>query len=121
LKLALLLLFPLAFFSAPDLARAEAGKTVLVAGRVKVHGLGKDRICEICVGCEGFSGGAKRPLLCGEPAFLNGVKYRLRVTPVRVAGRCVLRTEGERKIIAPVDPLPSYPDQKELERTLGCD
>lgn len=110
----------IAIFFFPSPSQAATGKTVLVAGRVKVTENAGKPACEICVGCEALSGGARRSIECGSDGFLDGVKYKLRVTPTRIGGKCVLRTQGAREILPPEANLPFYPDQKELENSLDC-
>lgn len=103
-----------------EITEAAPNKSILVAGRAKVGGTETTPICEICIGCEGFSGGAKRPIACDRYFLLDGVKYRVRVTPRLRSGVCVLEPEVRPDPLAPEARLPSYPDQGELEASLDC-
>lgn len=112
-------LFALMFLMIAGEARAAGGAFELW-GTVLIRGADDSPVCELCAGCSHFSGGVKRPLECAEGDFLNGVKYRLQVLPVRVGGKCVLRSVGPREALGPEIRMPLYPDQKELETMTGC-
>lgn len=110
----------LAILAMIEVATAAPDRSVLVAGRAKVGGTEKTPVCEICIGCEGFSGGARRPIACNRYELLDGVKYRLRAKPKLHSGVCVLEPEAKPEPLAPEARLPSYPNQSELEASLAC-
>lgn len=104
-----------------SLALGATGKTATVFGRAEVQGARTTPTCKVCIGCEGFSGGVKKTIECGKSAALiDGLKYRLKLTPTLVDGKCELKLAEPPELLPPEAKLPVYPKQKELEVALEC-
>lgn len=114
--LAPLLIPLLAALPIPLPAHAEAPlRPIELYGRVDV----KEKACSICIDCRGFSSGTRKTISC-HPSLLDGVKVRVSARPEMTGSVCGLEIVGKPEILPPEFLLPTYPDFRELARTLEC-
>lgn len=101
----------------PALAKAD---TFTVYGRMRVQGDSARAKCEICIDCEGWSGGTVRSIQCEPMEYMNGTQVQASVQSQFRNKRCELSVLKVIKILSPGEHMPEYPDKKELRSLLDC-
>lgn len=99
---------------------AAADNNFQVYGRMRVQGDSVKAECEICIDCEGWSGGSLRVIKCEPMQYMNGAKVLLDVRTEMRKKKCEFTVIKTIKILSPEEDLPEYLDKKELKSLLDC-